>query len=63
MDDDNDDEYDYSCKSVNFQARYSIFYMQVNLDNTYNIMMVPISHATTFGKNHIINLNYLLHML
>ena len=33
--DDNDDDGDYSCNSVNFQARTSKFCMKVDLDNIY----------------------------
>ena len=36
----NDD--DYSLNIVNFQARISRFCMEVDLDNTYNIMMTMI---------------------
>ena len=42
-DDDNDDEDDYSCKSVNFQIRNSRFFMEVDLDNTYNLMMIMMT--------------------
>ena len=35
-----DDEDDYRCNSVNFQARTSRFCMEVDLDNIYNMMMV-----------------------
>ena len=41
-DDDNDDSDDYSSNSVNFQARTSIFCMEVDLDNTYNMMMIML---------------------
>ena len=38
-DDDNDDEGDYSCNSVNFQARTSRFSMEVDLDNINHMTM------------------------
>ena len=41
-DDDNDDDDDYSCISVNFQASNSRFFMEVDLDNTYNIMLMKM---------------------
>ena len=41
--DDNDDEDDYSCNSVNFQARTSKFCMEVCLDDTCNTMMKKIT--------------------
>ena len=39
-DDDNDNGDDYSCNSVNFQARTSRFCMEIDLDNIYLIMMM-----------------------
>ena len=35
-----DDEDEYSCNSVNFQARTSRFCMEVDLDNIYQIMLM-----------------------
>ena len=40
LDDDNDDEDDCSCKSVNFQASTSRFCKELDLDNTYNMMIM-----------------------
>ena len=37
-----DDEDEYRCKSVNFQARTSSFCMKVCLDNTYNMLTMKI---------------------
>ena len=44
-DHDNDDEDDkdhYSCNSVNSQARTSRFCMEVDLRNTYNMILIKI---------------------
>ena len=39
--DDNDD--DYSCNSVNFQAMTSRFCIELDLDNTYEMMMMEMT--------------------
>ena len=39
-DDDNDD---YSCNSVNFQARTPRFYMEVDVDHIYDMLMMMIT--------------------
>ena len=41
-DDNNNDKGDYSCNSVNFQARASRFCMKVCLDNIYNMMIMKM---------------------
>ena len=41
--DDNDYEDYYSCNSVHFEARTSRFCMEVDLNNTYNIMMTMMT--------------------
>ena len=41
-DDDNDDDDDYCCNSVTFQARTSRFCMEIDLDNTYNMMVMKM---------------------
>ena len=43
---DDDDNHDYSCNSVNFQAKTNKFSMEVYLDNTYNMMMMMIIAVT-----------------
>ena len=42
VDNDNDDNIDddYSCNSINFQARISRFSVEVDLNNTYDMMMM-----------------------
>ena len=40
--DDEDDDDDYSCNSVNFQARTSRFCMEVDLHNTYNMILIKM---------------------
>ena len=35
-----DDEDEYRCNSVNFQARTSRFCMEVDLHNTYNMILI-----------------------
>ena len=46
--DNDDDEDDYSCNSVNFQARTSRFGMEVDLDNTYNMMIMILMMMMMF---------------
>ena len=45
-DDDNDDEDDYSCNSVNFQARTSRFCIEVDLHKTYNMILIKMMIMT-----------------
>ena len=45
-DDENDDEDDYSCNSVNFQARTSRFWIEVDLHNTYNMILIKMMIMT-----------------
>ena len=40
--DDEDDEDHYSCNSVNLQARTSRFCMEVDLHDTYNMILMKI---------------------
>ena len=44
--DDEDDEDDYICNSVNFQARTSRFFTQVDLHNTYNMILMKMMIMT-----------------
>ena len=45
-DDDDDDNDDYSCNSVNFKARTSSFCMEVDLHNTYNMILMKMMIMT-----------------